>query len=93
MDEKKAALADGFSQNTLSNHSKAALLRKASPLDDIGEAIEDQRQAMAMIRGLTAEHLSPDALFLRLQDLASTPARLRGFLRALQKFIERAGAI
>lgn len=88
LNEKKAGLSDGLNEKTHSDHNSAALLRKASPLDDIGEAIEGQRQAMAMIRGLPAEPLSPDALFLLLQDLAAAPSRLRSFCRAIQKFIE-----
>ena len=35
---------------------------------------------------------APDALFMRLREIAGNAAKMRGFCRALQKYIERGPA-
>lgn len=81
--EKKAALADGFSKSTPEYFSNTAL---SNSIDD---AILGQQQANAFIRELRTDYATPDALFARVQELVPSLSQLRGFCRTLQKFIER----
>lgn len=81
--EKKAALADGFSKSTLVHFSNSP------QSNSIDEAILGQQQANSFIRELRTDYAAPDALFSRVNALVSSSAQLRGFCRTLQKFIER----
>ena len=55
----------------------------------IGEIIAGQSEGDAFLRGLADNCSVPDALFGRVSALATHPAKLQGFCRAIQKFVER----
>ena len=83
-DEKKAALAAGFSTTTPPVYFSSSALSNS-----IEKAIIGQQQADEFIRELRTDYTLPDALFSRVQEMISSAARLRGFCRTLEKFIER----
>jgi hypothetical protein len=75
--EKKAVCQGGLSNKSHLYPTSAALQRKGAPVDAIGEFIQGQEEGNLFIRGLVADCAHPDALFVRLQKLGSSPARLR----------------
>ena len=62
---------------------------KAVGFDAIARAIEGGDAGRRLIRELRESFCEPDTLFEKLREIFNDPARLRGFCRALQKFIER----
>ena len=93
-DEKKAALPGGFSHISPSDFSIASPRGKDAdaPFDSIAAAIAGQQAGACFVRDLRDGMAAPDALCLRLRELAGDAARLRGFCRALQKQLERGAA-
>ena len=87
-DEKKAARQGGPCQNPDPNCSIASH-RGNAQFDAIADTIAGQRAGAQFVRDLCDGISAPDAMFIRLQEIAKAPAKLRGFCRALQKFIER----
>ena len=90
-DEKKAARQGGSDQYTHVHFSSAAHRGKA-PFDLISEAIAGQEEGRGFVRDLADGASVPDALFMRLRQIAGNAAKMRGFCRAVQKFVERASA-
>lgn len=60
--------------------------------DAIGEATAGQLQARRFLDELRGGHPDPDALYWLHLQVQVTPDRLRGFLRAVQKQLERGAA-
>ena len=87
-DEKKAARQGGSSHISPSNFSITSHRGKA-PFDSIADTIAGQQEGARFVRDLCDGISAPDALFMRLRELASDTPRRRGFCRALQKHIER----
>ena len=86
--QKKAALQGGPCQNTYPHFSNRLRNAKA-PFDAIAQTIVGGQEGNRFIRGLRESYCEPDALATRLQEIADDAATMRGFCRALQKFIER----
>ena len=63
--------------------------RKAAPFDSIADTIAGQIEGSRFVRDLCAGVSAPDAMFMRLREIAGNAAKMRGFCRALQKYIER----
>ena len=63
--------------------------RKVAPFDSIADTIAGQQEGSLFLRDLRTTFASPDALFLRLRENLGNAAKMRGFCRALQKFIEK----
>ena len=78
-------------QNSRRHLTNSATPRKAAaaPFDSIADTIAGQQDGARFIRGLRESYCEPDALATRLQEIADDAATMRGFCRALQKFIER----
>jgi hypothetical protein len=55
----------------------------------IGEIIAGQSDGDAFLCGLAGNCSISDALFEKVLALATHPAKLKGFCRAIQKFVER----
>ena len=90
-DAEKAARQGGPCQNAHPYFSNR--LRNAdAPFDSIAAAIAGQREGASFVRDVRDGIAAPDALFMRLQEIADDAAATRGFCRALQKFIERGTA-
>ena len=85
--QKKAALQGGPCQNTYPHFSNRLRNAKA-PFDAIAQTIVGGQEGNRFIRGLRESYCEPDALATRLQEIADDAATMRGFCRALQKFIE-----
>ena len=90
-DEKKAALPGGLSQITRPNFSSNVLRGKVH-FKAIGDTIAGQQEGVRFMRELCDGIAAPDALCLRLREIADDAAKMRGFCRALQKYIERGSA-
>lgn len=88
-DEKKAARQGGSNHNLPCNFSITSSRGKAERFDVIGDTIRGQEEGRRFVRDLRDGIADPDAIFMRLRELASDTPRRRGFCRALQKFIER----
>lgn len=56
--------------------------------DAVSEALDGQRLASRFIDELRMTYADPDALYFALQAANASPARLRGFCRAVQKMLE-----
>lgn len=91
-DEKKAARQGGFSHISPRNFSTASPRGEAAPFNSIADTIAGQQEGARFVRDLCDGVSEPDALHLRLRELAGDAARTRGFCRALQKHIERGSA-
>lgn len=90
-DAKKAARQGGSYQNTHSHSSNIAAQCNA-PFDSIADTILGQQEGVRFVRDLCDGISAPDAMFIRMQEIATAPATMRGFCRALQKYIERGTA-
>lgn len=56
--------------------------------DAVSEALDGQRLASRFVDELRMTYADPDALFFEMQGANTSPARLRGFCRAVQKMLE-----
>ena len=90
-DEKKAARQGGSIHISRRNFSITSLRGKA-PFDSIADTIAGQQEGARFVRDLCDGISAPDALFMRLREIADDAAKMRGFCRALQKYIERGSA-
>ncbi len=88
-DEKKAARQGGSHYYTRPDFSNTAHRGKAAPFDSIADTIAGQQQGVRFVRDLRDGVSAPDALLMRLREIAGDAAKMRGFCRTLQKFIER----
>ena len=80
-------------QNPRRHFTNSATPRKAAaPFDSIADTIAGQQEGASFVRGLRDGVSAPDAMLIRLREIAGNAAKLRGFCRALQKFIERGPA-
>lgn len=58
--------------------------------DAVGDALDGQRLASRVLDQVRNTFAEPDTLYFALQAANGSPARLRGFCRALQKALEAA---
>ncbi len=58
--------------------------------DAVGDALDGQRLASRILDQVRNTFAEPDTLYFALQAANTSPARLRGFCRALQKSLEAA---
>lgn len=80
--------------------SGADMSNQSSPHDskpwrkftDFTVEIVGQEQGDCFVADMQRGGLEPDDLFLRVLPLTTQPPRLRGFCRALQKFLEKRAA-
>ena len=86
--QKKATLQGGPCQNT-HPHSSNRLRNAKALFDAIAQTIVGGQDGNSFIRGLRESYCEPDALATRLLEIADDAATMRGFCRALQKYIER----
>ena len=91
-DEKKAARQGGWCQISPPHFSTAVLRGKAAPFKAIGDTIAGQTEGSRFVRDLVDGTAAPDALFMRLREIAGNAAKMRGFCRATQKYIEQGPA-
>ena len=64
--------------------------RGKPPVDSsIADTIEGQMAGAQFVRDLCEGIAAPDALYMRLREIADDAAMMRGFCRAAQKYIER----
>lgn len=90
-DEKKAARQGGPYQNT-PYHFSSNVACGTAHFKAIGDTIAGQTEGSRFVRDLVDGTAAPDALHQRLRELASDTSRLRGFCRAIQKYIEQGPA-
>ena len=90
-DEKKAALPGG-SHYTRPDFSNNAHRGKSQQFNAIADTIRGQEEGARFVRELCDGLADPDAIFMRLREIAEDAAATRGFCRALQKYIERGSA-
>lgn len=69
--------------------SKCSAKVRPAQCDDIDLAIQGNQEAHAFIRAMRNEICVPDALADQITAMANSPARLCGFFRLIEKFIER----
>lgn len=64
--------------------------RGKPPVDSsIADTIAGQMAGAQLVRDLRDGIVAPDLLVTRLREIADDAAKMRGFCRSLQKFIER----
>ena len=88
--ENKIAPLDGRGEvKKPRSHSSNVATQCNAPFDSIDETIAGQADGSRFVRDLRDGIAAPDAMFVRLQEIATDTAKLRGFCRALQKALER----
>lgn len=87
-DEKKAARQGGWCQIS-PPHFSTAVLRGKAPFNSIADTIAGQQEGSRFVRDLCDGVSAPDALLIRMRENLGNAAKMRGFCRAIQKYIER----
>lgn len=90
--QKKAARQGGSNHNLPRNFSITSSRGKAERFDVIADTIAGQQEGSRFVRELCDGISAPDALLMRMRENLGNAAKMRGFCRALQKYIEQGPA-